>query len=173
MTTSVETMRATRPAIDPWLEVTPGERVNIRTSGDETGGVYAMIEGVAEPGNGVPMHIHANEVEHFVVLEGTLHVANGDERLDVPAGKTVTIEKGVPHAWCNLADTPVRMLIIFSPGHIGEMFRRIASLDIDDLESIAASAAQFGTTIVGPTIVEGIYSVASPRHQPAIEVSGR
>jgi quercetin dioxygenase-like cupin family protein len=100
---------------DGWQEITPGERCRIRTSVAETKGVYTMIEVVAETRNGVPMHIHQNEDEHFIVLEGTLHIVNGDETLDAPAGTAITVSKGVPHAWCNLSDAPVRMLVIFSP----------------------------------------------------------
>ena len=52
-----------------WLQITPGERFKIRTSVEETDGAFAMLEMVANPQNGVPMHIHKNEVEHFIVLE--------------------------------------------------------------------------------------------------------
>ena len=148
---------------DEWLEVTPGERFKIRTSVDETSGVYTVLEVVAEPRNGVPMHVHAHEDEHFVVLEGTLHIANGDERLDVPAGHAVTVYKGVAHAWCNLSNVPVRMLIIFSPGDIEEMFRQVGNRESNDLAAVAACAERFGTVIVGPALGEGIYSIASPR----------
>jgi hypothetical protein len=41
-----------------WLETTPGERFKIRTSAKETKGVYTMLEVVADPRNGVPIHIH-------------------------------------------------------------------------------------------------------------------
>ena len=81
-----------------WLQITPGERFKIRTSAQETEGAFATLELVADPRNGVPMHIHNNEDEHFIVLEGTLHIANGDKTLDAPTGTTVTVTKGVPHA---------------------------------------------------------------------------
>jgi mannose-6-phosphate isomerase-like protein (cupin superfamily) len=108
---------------DGWLQTTPGERFKIRIRAEETQAAYTMLEMVADPRNGVPMHIHKNEDEHFIVLEGTLHIANGDKRLDAPAGTSVTVNKGVPHAWCNLSLTPLRMLVIFSPGHIEGLFR--------------------------------------------------
>jgi uncharacterized cupin superfamily protein len=82
-----------------------------------------MLEVVADPRNGVPMHIHTNEDEHFIVLEGTLRIANGDTTLDAQAGTAITVSKGVPNAWCNVTDGPVRMLRIFSPGHIEGLFR--------------------------------------------------
>src|SRR3984893_10630590 len=74
-----------------WLETTPGERFTIRTSAKETKGMYTMLEVVADPRNGVPIHIHKNEDEHFLVLEGTLHIIIGDVTLDVPAGAAVTV----------------------------------------------------------------------------------
>ena len=143
-----------------WLQVTPGERFRIRTSTKETRGIYTMLELIADPRNGVPMHIHQNEDEHFVVLEGSLHIANGDKRFDAPAGTTVTIKKGVPHAWCNLMDTPLRMLVVFSPGNIEDLFRATAARESDD---IAALAAKYGTLLVGPPLLEEIHSITSPR----------
>jgi mannose-6-phosphate isomerase-like protein (cupin superfamily) len=74
-----------------WLETTPGERFKIRTSAKETKGIYTMLEVVADPRNGVPIHIHKNEDEHFLVLEGTLHIVIGDVTLDVRAGTAVTV----------------------------------------------------------------------------------
>jgi len=76
---------------DGWLQTTPGERFKIRIRAEETQAAYTMLEMVADPRNGVPMHIHKNEDEHFIVLEGTLHTANGDKRLDAPAGTSVTV----------------------------------------------------------------------------------
>jgi len=145
-----------------WWVATPGELMKIRITSDETAGVYTIFEALADPRNGVPMHVHANEDEHFLVLEGTLHVANGDERLDVPAGAAVTVKKGIPHAWANLGKTPVRFLIVFLPGRIEEMFREVAAAEGDVVLSSAASD-RFGTIIVGPTLGQGIYSFVSPR----------
>lgn len=64
---------------DGWLQTTPGERFKIRIRAEETQAAYTMLEMVADPRNGVPMHIHKNEDEHFIVLEGTLHIANGGQ----------------------------------------------------------------------------------------------
>ena len=145
---------------DEWLQITPGERFRIRISADATEGAFTILELVADPRNGVPMHIHQNEDEHFVVLEGTLHLANGDKTLNAPAGTAVTVSKGVPDAWCNLTDAPLRMLIIFSPGHIEGLFKATADRGGGD---VAVLAAGYGTLIVGPPLFEGIRSINSPR----------
>src|ERR1700751_6388644 len=60
-----------------WSEVTPGERFSIRVASEETNGAYTMLEVVADYRNGTPMHVHQNEDEHFMILEGTAHLAYG------------------------------------------------------------------------------------------------
>src|SRR5258708_17050144 len=119
---STEGLSLGRRSNAEWLQTTPGERFTIRTSVKETDGNFTVLEVVADPRNGVPMHIHQNEDEHFIVLYGTLHIANAHTTLDALAGTAVTVSKGVPHAWCTLTDAPVRMLIIFSPAHIEGLF---------------------------------------------------
>ena len=144
-----------------WLQVTPGERFKIRIPSAQTMGAYSMIEIVADPGNGVPLHIHNREEEHFLVLEGTLDIANGDRRWDAPAGTSVTVRRGVPHAWCNPSDTPLRMLVVFSPGHIEGLFR--ATAGVDDVDKITAIAARYGTKLVGPPLQGTAHSIHSPQ----------
>jgi mannose-6-phosphate isomerase-like protein (cupin superfamily) len=144
-----------------WLEVTPGERFRVRTPSAQTAGAYSVIEIVADPGNGVPLHIHSREEEHFIVLEGTLDIANGDRRWDAVAGTSITVKRGVPHAWCNPSDTPLHMLVIFSPGHIDELFR--AAAGIDDVDKITAIAARYGTQLIGPPLHQSVHSIYSPQ----------
>jgi quercetin dioxygenase-like cupin family protein len=144
------------------LEATPGERFNFRVSSEETAGVYMMFEVVADPRNGVPMHIYNHEDEHFLILEGTLRLAIGDEPADVPAGAAVTARRGMPHAWANMTDTPVRFLVVFSPGRIEELFRQNIAIK-NDLAAAAANSDRFGTVVVGPPIAEGLYTFFSPR----------
>lgn len=62
------------------------------------------------------MHVHDNAEEHFIILEGTALIANEDSRAEVGAGSSVTIGRGVPHAWCNPSENaPLRMLVLSSP----------------------------------------------------------
>jgi mannose-6-phosphate isomerase-like protein (cupin superfamily) len=73
------------------------------------------------------MHVHDNADEHFIILEGKAFIANGNRRAEVAAGSSITISRGVPHAWCNRSgDAPVRTLVIFSPGGLEELFRKHA-----------------------------------------------
>src|SRR6478672_13670192 len=144
-----------------WLQVTSGERFRIRVPSAQTLGAYSVIEIVADPGNGVPLHIHNKEEEHFIVVEGTLDIANGDRRWDAPAGTSVTVRRGVPHAWCNPSDTPLHMLVVFSPGQIDGLFK--AAAGVGDVDKITAIAARCGTQLIGPPLHETVRSIYSPR----------
>ena len=144
-----------------WSEVIRGERYIIRTSSAETNGVYSMLEVVADPRNGVPMHVHDYADEHFIILQGAAFIANGDRRAEVAAGSSISVSRGVPHAWCNPSeDTAVRMLVIFSPGGLEELFRKHAKTAPDDMTALAN---KFGTRITGPAPFDKLYTMLSPR----------
>ncbi|MCA6112589.1 cupin domain-containing protein [Bradyrhizobium cenepequi] len=121
-----------------WSEVIRGERYIIRTSSAETKGIYSMLEVVADARNGVPMHVHDDADEHFIILGGRAFIANGDRKAEVAAGSSITMARGVPHAWCNPSeDAPLRMLVIFSPGGLEELFRRHATTELAEMTALA------------------------------------
>jgi protein-S-isoprenylcysteine O-methyltransferase Ste14 len=53
--------------VDGWKR-RPGERFKIRTSAKETKGIYTMLEVVADPRNGVPIHVHNNQGREMRIL---------------------------------------------------------------------------------------------------------
>ena len=106
-----------------WLHTSPGERFKILTPAGDTDGAYTLLEVIADPQYGVPMHVHDNENEHFIVLEGTMRIANDDRTSEVGPGAAITVNKGVPHAWYNLSEVPLRLLVVFSPGNVEGLFR--------------------------------------------------
>jgi mannose-6-phosphate isomerase-like protein (cupin superfamily) len=159
-TTSSNQLPISHESKNEWSEITPGERFSIRVSSEETNSVYTMLEIVADHRNGTPMHIDQNEDEHFIILEGTAHLACGDKTVDAPAGTSISVSRSIHHAWCNLSKAPLRMLVLFTPGGIDEMFRTTTQ---GGDNNIAALLEKFGTRIVGPTLVDNIYTRFSPR----------
>jgi Cupin domain len=95
------------------------------------------------------MHLHQNEDEHFIILEGTARIVSGDKTFDAAAGTAATLIKGVPHAWCSLFGSPLRMVVIASPGGIKEILPLIAKGG--DIE-IKALSEKFGVRNVGPML---------------------
>ncbi len=138
-------------AIDgEWLQVAPGERFAVRISSEETNGRYTTLEVVAGPGSGPPLHIHHNEDEHFVVLEGTICFVRDDRTFNVTAGTTVTVPKGVRHTWTNPSESDdVRMLIAFAPGGFERCFQELVGAVPSEFEAIVNA---HGCSVVGPPI---------------------
>jgi mannose-6-phosphate isomerase-like protein (cupin superfamily) len=73
---------------------------------------------VLEPGQGVPSHVHRDEDDSFLVLEGTLTLVVGDDDRTVLAGKGtfVLVPSGTPHAITNDGPDDVRLLNVHAPG---------------------------------------------------------
>ena len=130
-----------------WLESRPGERFRICTSAAQTNGAYSVVEIVAEHGYGTPVHIHENEDEHFVVVDGTASMVNGDQAFEATAGAAISLRKGIPHAWCNRSNSPLRLVITNVPGGIEESLRLSAN-GVD----VRAVAEQFAARVIGPSI---------------------
>ena len=87
-----------------------------------TEGRTAVLELKEMPGFETPWHKHESFDETFHVMEGTLTLKLGDETLTLPAGSTVFIPRGTPHAQGNPAGQPVRLLTTFSPGGFDQFF---------------------------------------------------
>jgi mannose-6-phosphate isomerase-like protein (cupin superfamily) len=161
MATSQFAPQSSTPADEEWSEVTPGERALFRIRARDTDGAYITLEVVADPLNGVPIHTHNHEIEHFIILEGTAHVICGGRRWDAAAGTSFTVDKGVPHGWCNRTAAPLRRLVTFSPGHIESLFRAAVARGPDD--DVAALAQRHGTVLVGPPLFKDTYWTGAPR----------
>ena len=130
-----------------WLQTRPGERCLIRISAADTNGAYSVVEIVSDSCDGTPVHVHQNEDEHFVILEGTARIAFDDKTFDVAAGTSVTLNKGIPHAWSNPSNSPLRVVVIASPGGCEEILRLIATGGDIDIVSVSQ---KFGIRNLGP-----------------------
>lgn len=98
-------------------------------SGDQTGGALAIVEHDLAPRSiGAPMHTHEREDEISHVTAGRLGVQIGDEVLEAAPGDTVFKPRGVPHAFWNPGDEPVRFLEVITPAGFEHYFEEIAPL---------------------------------------------
>jgi mannose-6-phosphate isomerase-like protein (cupin superfamily) len=70
-----------------------------------------------EPGARGRRHVHADQEETFVVLEGTMSIYLGEppERHDVPAGSLVHVQPGTPLQTCNHGGTDLLVYAYGSP----------------------------------------------------------
>jgi quercetin dioxygenase-like cupin family protein len=136
-----------------WLQARAGERFAIRIPAASTNGRYSVTEIVSSPGDSTPVHLHEKEDEHILVVEGTARVLYGDRTFDAPAGAVVSLARGIPHAWGNPTNTPLRLVITSTPGGVEEVLRLIATSG-DQLDLIAL-ADKYAVRLIGPPLLAG------------------
>jgi mannose-6-phosphate isomerase-like protein (cupin superfamily) len=134
--------------------------VDVHIDAEATGGAYALLSCTAPAGHMPPPHVHANEGEGFLVLEGelTVHTAEGSVALGpgqsghAPAGEVHTIEV--------TSDAPARWLLVSAPAGF-EAFVRAYGTPAEhdglpvldgppDIERLVRVAGEHGITFAGP-----------------------
>ena len=137
--------------IDEWLQSRPGEHFSIRIPAAATNGSYSVTEILSSPGDSTPVHLHENEDEHILVVEGTARVLYGDKTFDATAGTMVSLARGIPHAWGNPTDARIRLMITAVPGGVEEVLRLIATSG-DQLDLLAL-ANKYAVRLIGPPLL--------------------
>ena len=131
-----------------WLQIEPGVQFKVIASTNQTRGSYACIETIALKGTGSPIHIHHREDEHFVVLEGTLHVVLGDKTFDVPARQLYPylVESRTRGAISLIRPD---FIALFTPGGFDQLCVEMATSGGFDLAEITE---RFGLELIGPEL---------------------
>jgi mannose-6-phosphate isomerase-like protein (cupin superfamily) len=129
-----------------WAKVWPDERYVVRIGPAISGQRYVTLELVGITDAGPPLHIHHNEGEHFIILEGIVGFQRGGETFEARAGQTVTVSKGVVHTWVVRSREPARMLITFAPSGFEEAFRALVGAPASEAEAILK---RYGFTVEG------------------------
>jgi quercetin dioxygenase-like cupin family protein len=104
-----------------------GTLVRPKLSGRQTGGRFALWEGLLPHGAAPPLHTHPQD-ESFYVLEGNVVVwvgARADEGRACREGAAVFVPGGVPHTFRVESDT-ARMLFLSTPAGIEEFVQALA-----------------------------------------------
>jgi quercetin dioxygenase-like cupin family protein len=157
-TSSLPTGLEDAPDKGPWYEGSAGERIEVRLSSTDTNGAYAIVESVPVPDCSVPLHLHRNEEEHFVVLAGTYRIQIEDKAFNAPAGTSVTVPRGARHSWRNISLETSRLLVILTPGGFEKCIQTIRDSPADKTLEIAA---QYGCFLVGPPVSNLILSASA------------
>jgi quercetin dioxygenase-like cupin family protein len=131
-----------------WFDGLAGERMRIRVDSQTIGGRVSVIESIAAPMSGPPLHRHPQD-EVFLVMEGSLTFQCGSERVVAAAGTVVVARAGIVHAWFNFGPLPARMMVSFTPGGVEEVFLNLAGVPFAEL---GAYAARHGMEVLGPPL---------------------
>jgi len=84
-------------------------------SGEDTGGVYCLVEASLAPGMRVPRHTHTREDESYFVLVGELEVIVGGKTFVLKPGDSLVAPRDIPHQLRNSGDVENHYLLIFWP----------------------------------------------------------
>jgi quercetin dioxygenase-like cupin family protein len=138
-----------------------GDRYTFLATGEDTGGAYALIEGLVPPGGGPPPHIHHREDEAFYVLEGDLSFHADGQSYRAGPGTWVTLPKGSLHHFRNEGATAARMLILVHPSGLEKFFAEVGREAVGveagfgpvtsaEIEKLLAVAPRYGIEIQLP-----------------------
>ena len=129
-------------------------------AGDD--GSMTAIEFTAPRGFGPPLHVHDDEDEVMIVLDGEIAFRSGDTEQIGGAGATVHLPHGVPHSFQVLSDT-ARFTTVAARLHGAPRFGTFVAELGDDLNgttlpdpvdidpaAVAEAGGRNGITILGP-----------------------
>lgn len=122
----------------------------------ETGGAICIVYGEAGPLSGPPAHVHADEDEIFVVLEGEVAFEVGTERFVRGRLGTAFVPRGQEHSF-RTGPSGARCLTILTPGGFEQFFAEAAKRQFQmpqDLDQVVALAACYGSRMTGPGLVQ-------------------
>ncbi len=139
----------------PWVD---GGTVTIKATAEQTDGKYAAAEFWLPRGVGSPVHIHSDEDEFFVVLDGEVRFRLGDDIVDAGPHSFVYGPRGVAHGFTVNSDGG-RVLLLFGPGGVENFFRDASAYfatvpagQQPDPQKAAEINARYRQQVVGPPV---------------------
>ena len=127
-----------------------GSRNDLKISGKDTNGQWAMFEIHSQGKTGPGLHIHFDQDETINILEGEYLYQIGDEKRHFKTGDTIFIPRGTPHAFLHLGEGTGRKLSMYQPANnIEEMFRNIGQLKERTPEKVQEAMKVNNTKVVG------------------------
>ena len=135
--------------------------VDVIATGEQTGGAYAMFELIGPPGDEVPMHVHTEEDEAFLLIEGEMTVWVGGDVRVLHAGDYALMPRHVVHCYKVTGDIPARWLGITSPAGFEKYVVEISDpaaerrmpdftgFDAAKMEALGRISEKYGVTFRG------------------------
>jgi len=75
---------------------------------------------VVKPGKSLSLQMHKHRAEHWVVVEGTAEVTNGDQMVVLDANESIYIAKETKHRLMNRGNTDLVVIEVQSGSYLGE-----------------------------------------------------
>tara|TARA_R110002110_G_scaffold10551_4_gene51955 strand:- start:175 stop:654 length:480 start_codon:yes stop_codon:yes gene_type:complete len=105
------------------------DEARLIVSGNDTDGRYSLLEWTVAAVNESETsprdygpHLHRRYEETFHIQEGSLEFLIGEHVVTLNTGDFVRVPPGTKHGYLNVSGAPVKMLVMFSPGGMEELF---------------------------------------------------
>jgi quercetin dioxygenase-like cupin family protein len=137
-----------------------GALAQVRVSGEQTGGAFALADHLARRGNASPVHVHDRDDETFFVLDGELRVFADEEENAAGPGTVAVLPRRLRHAYVVTSAT-ARFLTLHTPAgfeqfaaEVGQPARALTlpppPAGPPDFAALAQAAARHHITILAP-----------------------
>lgn len=105
------------------IPFSPGHNMIVHVGAEDLPAKVTLVEiQLAPMSMGAPPHIHKNEDEIFIVLEGTAHFLNGDKEIVAKKGTIASLPRGYYHGFWNPTSSPTTLALFIAPGHFEKFF---------------------------------------------------
>ena len=125
-----------------------GITMDVIASAESTAGkVTAIVE--VPPLLDTPAHIHANEDELFIALEGEHVITRGEKEITIGPGEAVFAPRGVPHSQRRVVEGEGRIMFVCTPGGLEGFFRALSQADTEGRlgpDAYAEASERYGIT---------------------------
>lgn len=137
-----------------------GHLMSILLTSGETGGRYALLRATERRGLEPPPHTHTKEDETFLILEGEVIYAVGNETFNAKAGDVMFLPRNIQHSF-KIQTGTLETLMLLTPGgfenYFIEMSEPAGELQLPpmpqgppDIAKLVATASKYGIKFAKP-----------------------
>lgn len=136
-----------------------GTLMRLKAAGEDTGGIFGLIEQAVPPGFAAPPHVHHAEDEAFYVLEGNFTFFREAQAIPARPGSFVWFPRDRQHWFRVEGDSPGRLLQWNIPAGLERFFVELGEPASDltatpaeppDFARLLALARRYGMEIGAP-----------------------
>jgi len=131
-----------------------GHSLQVKVTGADSGGNFALGYLTAGPMSGPPLHMHTREDEWFYILKGEMTFQVGNERITAGPGTSIFAPRYVPHTWQNLTDEPVEALALVTPSNFENFLAEMTQAK-GDTAALQEATKRYGNVVMGPPLSRG------------------
>ncbi|MBW3656933.1 MAG: cupin domain-containing protein [Gemmatimonadetes bacterium] len=125
-----------------------GSEIRFALTAEHTGGALTLGFATVPPGEGPPPHLHHDEDELFIIVDGSYAVLAEGEWTGVGPGAVVYIPRGSVHTFRNAGESLSRHWVLTTPSGFEQFYEKCEAVFAEpgppDMPQILAIAAAHG-----------------------------